>query len=194
MIDQIIQDLAEKRWSFQRGVLSALQLDQMAHLFESDFEPARVGRQGELQRLEAIRGDWIRWIDPLTPPSVLQAPLQLLDQLMFQANRKLFLGLKQYECHLAKYPAGTFYRKHLDRHAEASSRVLTYIFYLHQDWKNDEGGELVIYNDKNELIQKLTPESGSLVTFISEDFPHEVLPAKRERRSLTGWMHSKLIY
>jgi SM-20-related protein len=31
------------------------------------------------------------------------------------------------------------------------------------------------------------PQLNTLVLFLSERFPHEVLPAKRVRYSLTGW-------
>jgi len=35
------------------------------------------------------------------------------------------------------------------------------------------------------------PTGGTLVLFLSERFAHEVLPAKRERLSLTGWFKSR---
>ena len=31
------------------------------------------------------------------------------------------------------------------------------------------------------------PEGGTLVCFLSDRFHHEVLPARRERLSITGW-------
>jgi SM-20-related protein len=33
----------------------------------------------------------------------------------------------------------------------------------------------------------VAPVGGTLVAFLSERFHHEVLPARRERYSLTGW-------
>lgn len=35
------------------------------------------------------------------------------------------------------------------------------------------------------------PEAGTLVLFLSADLPHEVLPATRERLSLTGWLRRR---
>jgi SM-20-related protein len=32
------------------------------------------------------------------------------------------------------------------------------------------------------------PLGGRLVTFLSDGLPHEVLPARRERASITGWL------
>ena len=193
MLDKIIQDLSEKQWSFQPGAISPAELRLIAPLFEGDFQPARVGKKGERQRVEEIRGDWISWIDVLDPPAEIQGQIKLLNELKTQVNQNLFLGLKDFECHLAKYPIGSFYKRHIDRHAKESSRALTYIFYLHQDWKKEDGGELVIYQRSGEKIATITPESGSLVTFISDDFPHEVLSSRRERRSMTGWMHTQNI-
>jgi SM-20-related protein len=193
MLDQIIQDLIQKQWSHQRGVISAAELRSIACLFEGDFLPARVGKKGARQRVEEIRGDWISWIDVLDPPAEVKQQIRFLNELKTSVNQNLFLGLKDFECHLAKYPVGTFYKRHIDRHAKESSRALTYIFYLHEDWKAEDGGELVIYHRNGEKIATITPESGSLVAFISDEFPHEVLPAKRERRSMTGWMHTQII-
>jgi SM-20-related protein len=34
---------------------------------------------------------------------------------------------------------------------------------------------------------KVTPLMGTLVLFLSEDFPHEVLPATRDRYAIAGW-------
>lgn len=35
------------------------------------------------------------------------------------------------------------------------------------------------------------PQAGTLALFLSGDMPHEVLPATRERRSLTGWFRRR---
>jgi SM-20-related protein len=193
MLDQIVQDLRKKQWSYQRGVISPAELRLIAPLFEGAFLPARVGKKSEKQRVEEIRGDWISWIDVVEPPVVIQRQIQFLNELKMKVNQSLYLGLKDFECHLAKYPVGTFYKRHIDRHAKESTRALTYIFYLHEDWKSENGGELVIYQRSGEKISTITPESGSLVVFISDEFPHEVLPANQERRSMTGWMHTEII-
>jgi SM-20-related protein len=34
---------------------------------------------------------------------------------------------------------------------------------------------------------KVLPSFGTIVVFLSEEFPHEVLPAKRDRYSIAGW-------
>ncbi|MDH5172415.1 MAG: 2OG-Fe(II) oxygenase, partial [Gammaproteobacteria bacterium] len=34
---------------------------------------------------------------------------------------------------------------------------------------------------------KVTPALGTVAVFLSEDFEHEVLPARRDRFSIAGW-------
>ena len=63
---------------------------------------------------------------------------------------------------------------------------------MNRDWQPDDGGALVIYDPANEQreLQRIQPEFGTLVLFASERFPHEVLPTRRQRLSLTGWLKS----
>jgi SM-20-related protein len=75
-----------------------------------------------------------------------------------------------------------------------SSRRLSFIFYLNEVWDKNDGGELVIYNKAGEVLDTLLPMPGSFITFLSDEFPHEVRPSLKERRSFTGWMHTKIIY
>jgi SM-20-related protein len=60
--------------------------------------------------------------------------------------------------------------------------------YLNSGWTGTDGGELVLYKDDfdREGI-KVIPLLGTVVVFLSEEFPHEVLPAKRDRYSIAGW-------
>jgi SM-20-related protein len=120
--------------------------------------------------------------------------MKFLEELKKALNENFFLGLKQYECHLASYPAGSFYQKHSDRFEASSSRYLSFVFYLNESWEPDYGGTLVLYEKNGSPIDTIFPLPGSFICFLSEDFPHEVQAAKFERRSLTGWMHNKLIY
>ena len=193
MLEQILREIERNGFALIPKLVSAADLAEMNRFFDThraEFKPAMVGSQGKLQRVEAVRGDYTFWIDALNPVKPLDKLITFLDELKSTMNQKLFLGLQQYECHLAYYPPGTFYKKHIDRHESNSTRSLSFVFYLNET----TGGELVLYNKDNSVIKIVTPEAGSFICFLSNEFPHEVKPSSRERRSFTGWMHTKIIY
>ena len=68
-------------------------------------------------------------------------------------------------------------------------RTLTTVLYLNPDWQSADGGQLRIYTDPDYpgRYQEVQPLAGTLVAFLSARFEHEVMPASRERLSLTGW-------
>ncbi len=37
----------------------------------------------------------------------------------------------------------------------------------------------------------VVPQAGTLLVFMSEKWPHEVLPATRDRLSITGWLRRR---
>jgi SM-20-related protein len=79
-----------------------------------------------------------------------------------------------------------------------SQRKISCIVYLNQDWKNEDGGQLRLYLNEtdasnNEKSIDILPISGRSVIFLSDTFYHEVLPARRERISLTGWFFTRQI-
>lgn len=148
------------------------------------FKPAGTGRRSDYQRDGSVRSDAIRWID-----GSLQAGtryLETMEALRSALNSRLFLGLFDYECHYARYAPGAFYGKHLDAFSGARNRVLSTVLYLNQDWRKDEGGELLLYTAEG-LAEAVLPQQNRLVVFLSERFPHEVKPATRERHSIAGW-------
>jgi SM-20-related protein len=108
-------------------------------------------------------------------------------------NCSLYLGLKEYEGHFALYPEGAVYQKHIDQFKTGpgnQERLISVIFYLNEDWGDDQGGELVLYNpyDHQKILETITPKLGRLACFLTENLPHEVLMATRPRYSLTGWL------
>ena len=44
---------------------------------------------------------------------------------------------------------------------------------------------------KNGHTELVSPEAGTVVCFLSAEFEHEVMPAKKERASLTGWFRKR---
>ncbi|WP_221800052.1 2OG-Fe(II) oxygenase [Oceanobacter mangrovi] len=167
--------------------LAAQLRERVLALGEQEMQLAGTGRQQDFQLNRDIRRDRIHWLS--ADNSAEQAWLGHMEALRVHLNRSLLLGLFSYEGHFAHYPPGAFYKKHLDAFRGQSNRVLTTVFYLNPDWQPENGGELLIYqdNDHDDLRSKVLPEMGTLVTFLSEDFPHEVLAAERDRYSIAGW-------
>lgn len=152
----------------------------------NDFQPAGIGREQEHQLNQFVRRDRIRWLNADYEPTRFY--LQWAEQLRQRLNRELFLGLFDYECHYAHYPKGAFYKKHLDAFKGNSNRRLSSILYLNPSWQPNDGGELVLYaEDGQTILETVLPTFGTMVLFLSEEFPHEVLPSNRSRYSLTGW-------
>lgn len=196
-LELILKDLNFKGYSYQEGVVDIKTLEKISMFFDhhkDEFKEARVGTRTKNQRIEKIRGDSTYWLDPLAPDEIFGNVFNFLNTLKESVNSKFYLGLQQYECHLAFYPSGAFYQKHLDCFTNDSSRKLSFVFYLNPDWKDDDGGEIVIYDKKNIILDSFLPKAGSFICFMSDEFPHEVKSSNRERRSLTGWMHNKIIY
>lgn len=151
------------------------------------FHRAGIGRGDEHLVNRFVRGDEICWLDASADPSMIHW-FDWVEALRQAINRRLFLGLFDFECHFARYPRGAFYRRHVDAFRDQQrSRVVSTVLYLSPGWQPGDGGELVLYNEAEEEIERVAPVAGRLVLFLSEDFPHEVLPTRRTRCSLTGW-------
>jgi SM-20-related protein len=70
--------------------------------------------------------------------------------------------------------------------------VLSVVAYFNADWGVTDGGELVIYDAEGEqALQTVLPLAGTLVVFLSEEVPHEVCVARRDRYSIAGWYRSR---
>lgn len=152
---------------------------------EQDFKPAGISSSSDLHLDKSRRRDKIHWLDE---DGASQSEfLDFTNGLKEYLNRELYLGLSYYESHFAIYDEGDFYETHLDAFKNSKNRVVTTVYYLNENWDKDDGGELVVYDEDNNFLKKVTPESDTLVVFLSDKFPHEVLAAKRKRYSIAGW-------
>lgn len=150
------------------------------------FERAGIGRNDEYLRNRFVRTDKICWITGESEAG--RHWLEWASDLKEFLNRRLFLGLFSFESHFAHYGIGDFYKRHYDAFRGEANRVLSVVAYLNADWAVPDGGELVLYsNDHDREGIRVVPLMGTLVVFLSEEFPHEVLPASRDRYSIAGW-------
>lgn len=165
-------------------------LAELDEQMDGGLRPAGVGRGGDYQQNRRIRRDKICWLQGRTPAAA--EFLAWMEQLRVGVNRRLFLGLFDYEAHFALYEPGDFYQTHLDAFRDdkgtGPGRKLSSVLYLNPDWAPGDAGELVLYDEAGEnVLEVVAPTMGRLLVFLSEDFPHEVLAAQRERKSIAGW-------
>ncbi|WP_347928273.1 2OG-Fe(II) oxygenase [Pseudomonas helvetica] len=191
---RIVDDLATHGWSQQNIFLpQALTLELAAECrkraAEGELAPAAVGRGPFSEIREGIRGDHIQWLEP-GQDEACDSYLGLMDSLREAMNRGLFLGLEDFESHFALYPPGAFYRKHVDRFRDDDRRMVSAVIYLNEAWLPEHGGQLRMYLEEGRE-HDVVPTGGCLVVFLSGEVPHEVLPATRERLSLTGWFRRR---
>jgi SM-20-related protein len=158
-----------------------------------EFHAAGVGRGAAQVQRNDVRGDRILWLDRSLASSAQQPLWQALDALRLALNENLLLGLFSFEGHYALYPPSAYYRRHRDRFRDGAGssdiRVISCAIYLNEDWAPTDGGALRIYD--GERVRDVLPVAGTLVCFLSDRFEHEVLPATRERLSLTGWFRRR---
>jgi len=193
--EEIVEALAEPGWCVVPGYLSmaetaALRAECLAAHADNAFHRAGVGR-GAAEIRSEIRGDHVLWIDETRAGPALQNVLAKLEALRQAVNQHLFLGLFDVELHYAVYPPGAGYRRHLDRFQDDDRRTLTVILYLNENWTRADGGLLRFWPDETAAALEIEPAGGTLVTFLSDRFWHEVLPAQRQRLSLTGWFRRR---
>lgn len=195
MLDAIADSLAINSYAIIDNFLSDEEaMDCLAVLRENkedgNFKKAGIGTLGMHQIDKSIRGDEIKWLDNNNLSPASQVYMDQVESMMRFFNRTLFLSLKDFECHFAHYPSGTFYKRHLDLLKLSDHRKLSFVFYLNPDWKEGDGGELLLYLQENgtERTVVVNPLLGRLVVFRSEILEHEVALANKSRYSITGWM------
>jgi len=199
LLARISGDLATGGWSVVPDFLAADHLPPLRESLlrwwaEGDFHRAGVGRGPDRQVVSEIRGDYVRWLELGRGGRFHGLYHERFEPLRLAVNQALYLGLWELEAHVTVYPPGAYYVRHLDRFRDAPHRVLSVILYLNEDWQPEDGGELRLYlpgPDGGETVRDVPPRAGTLVTFLSDTIWHEVLPARRDRLSFTGWFRRR---
>lgn len=154
-------------------------------LEEEEFKRAGIGAGQDFQLKREIRGDYIKWLDR-TKDVELADFFERIDETIQVLNRYCYLSLSGSEFHMAHYPQGTFYKRHLDQFNSRSNRLISVILYLNKNWQQGDGGELKVYlNDEERTI---APIAKRCVIMRSDKVEHEVLITNKDRYSLTGWL------
>lgn len=191
LFEAIAKNIEDKGYSIHPNALPLALADSLWQHLQTmpshKFQEAGIGREVNHTRNNFVRTDEICWINGET--AVGQRWLAWTNALQRFLNQRLFLGLFSFESHFAHYAPGDFYKKHMDAFNGEANRILSLVVYLNPDWLPNDGGELVMYTDpqSQQHTLKVIPGFGTIVLFLSEEFPHEVLAAKRDRYSIAGW-------
>jgi SM-20-related protein len=154
-----------------------------------EFAPARVGSQSDAQRREDIRGDFTCWLrEPFCAAE--RSLLNQLEELRLELNREATLGLFGLELHYARYAPGAGYARHVDQPQGTTQRQVSLVLYLNADWQAADGGVLRLHETVDQTID-IEPVGGRLVCFLTPGRVHEVLTARRERLSISGWFRRR---
>ncbi len=149
---------------------------------------AGIGNSEKLSYDGAIISDSIYWLDKKHNNVFENAFFAQIDAFIIYLNESCYAGITGYEFHYSLYERGDFYLKHLDQFKNNSSRKYSMISYLNSDWKEADGGELMIHQENNN--QKIEPTKGKTVFFKSNELVHEVLVTQNTRMSINGWLKS----
>ncbi|GEA24780.1 2OG-Fe(II) oxygenase [Vibrio harveyi] len=185
-MNKLIDALSTHGYYIWDDFISQEEVAELRDCIPDNWKKARIGRNDDVTRIETIRSDKIQWLKRDMGAPVASF-LDKMEEIRLEANRHFFLGLFEYEAHFAKYEKGDFYQKHLDCFKGNENRRLTTVFYMNESWSEEDAGELVVYDLNDNKIATIPPRSGRLFVFLSEQFPHEVLPTNAERFSIAGW-------
>ncbi len=193
---EIVDAVSSKGWYFGNGLFGAALCNSLYYELLSisqhkqAFRKAKVGHKLDNTLDMSIRNSHINWIDTQNPSLIQKEYLDIIGKLMSVLKRELYLPMNSFEAHFAIYQSTGFYKKHVDSFHGVHSRLISIVLYLNEDWPENSGGELVIYNESNptQIDFKGYPRMGSFAIFLSQKIFHEVLPTTRIRFSLSGWM------
>jgi SM-20-related protein len=191
-IDALVETLAGDGFAIARNLLPddlVAALRQSAELLEAagELAPAGLGRGRGRMHAKAIRQAAARWLDGADAAE--RRFLAVAETLRTAINRRLFLGLFDFEAQQLCYPPGGFYARHVDSLAGEKNRVVSLVLYLNEDWSAEQGGQLAIWRPGEDGAPacEVLPEAGTLVLMLSEEIAHEARPATRTRRAIAGW-------
>ena len=194
VIDDIADAIAQTGFILVRDFLplelAEELLAQAQTLSKTVFKAASIGRDNAKQLDTQIRTDSTLWLSEQDQAGYIH----FMQQLERGLNRRLFMGLTEFECHFSHYKKGDFYQRHMDAFKTQTSAIqnnrrLSSVFYLNPNWQSTDGGELWLYEDLQQVepLLKVSPLFNQCVIFLSDTFPHEVKLSNCDRYSIAGW-------
>ncbi len=187
LIDSYLENNIGIDIDFLTPELSAGLQENIAQLQKDDkMTFAGVGNEVVMDTKQKMRGDKIYWMDKSHDNIFEQEFLFQMEGFIDRLNSTCYAGINDYEFHYAVYEEGSCYKRHKDQFKNDSNRKYSLINYLNNDWLQQDGGQLMIYqNNESQIIQ---PQSQTAVFFKSDEMEHEVTLATRRRMSISGWL------
>ncbi|MEQ1611700.1 MAG: 2OG-Fe(II) oxygenase [Hyphomicrobiaceae bacterium] len=187
-----VEELGKAGYSVSLGLLPLeLVVSLVAELrrreLGDELAPARIGRDSVQMLGGIVRQAQSSWLKDQSAAE--RHFLAFAERVRLAINRRLILGLFDFEAQFLLYPVGGFYRRHIDALHGERNRVVSMVAYLNEDWTSEDGGMLALWNAGgigNPVVEVL-PLAGTVVLMLSEQIPHEARVAIRERRAIAGW-------
>ena len=191
--DELINSFIENKVGidhlFLSESLSKGLLENLLQLTHDDLlVSAGTGSKQSVHHEQAMRGDKIYWMDKSHNNEHECAFLLLIEELIQYLNSTCYTSINAYEFHYALYEKGAGYKKHKDQFSDNNNRKFSFINYLNTGWLEEDGGQLLIYNEGT--VQRIQPQLQTAVFFKSNEMEHEVALSNRSRMSITGWLKS----
>jgi Rps23 Pro-64 3,4-dihydroxylase Tpa1-like proline 4-hydroxylase len=172
---------------FLSKILTAkLKENLLALSAQNNLVAAGTGNSKEIQHDSEVRSDAIYWLDRKHNNNCENEFFDRIDNFISYLNETCYAGINAYEFQYSFYEKGSFYKKHVDRFKNNSSRVFSMVTYLNSDWKYEDGGHLIVQQVAGE--QKISPTQGKTVFFKSDELIHEVEVTNLPRMSIAGWL------
>ncbi len=191
IFDELIDSFMDGRVGIAEHFISDLLAGHLRDHLTRLFEDRRLltggtGNESRMMIDRSTRSDSIYWLDRTHDNPWENKFLTLIDDFVGYLNRTCYTGITGYEFHYSVYESGAFYRKHLDQFRNDRSRQYSLIIYLNSQWKEADGGQLMIHHPGREYT--ISPAGGKGVFFKSSELEHEVLTTTVARMSITGWL------
>lgn len=175
---------------FDKETLEGLRNNLLILNAAEGLKTAGIGNQDKLVENKTFRGDKIKWIDVESENVFEKTYNNKINKFITHLNSTCYTSLNHFESHYACYSPNTFYKRHLDQFKSDKGRKFSMVLFLNEDWKDEDGGKLSLYPEGG-LQQDISPISGRMVFFRSDELEHEVQASLlRDRLSIAAWIKS----
>lgn len=172
---------------FSKEIINELRKNLLQNYEEGFMYRAGIGKDVEYTKDKEIRRDVICWLNEKNEDETEQFFVQKMNEFVVHLNKTCYTSINAFEFHYAYYDVGSFYKRHVDQFRNDNGRLFSFVLYLNDDWQFEDGGELMLYTNKETI--PILPVGGRAVFFKSDEIEHEVKAAlTKPRLSLVGWL------